>query len=100
MQAILNYAAENKSVSIILASHLLGSQGNPYFDHVTKTKTVATLMENLDIDGVRTFVKDLKKTFYEPIQVKNPEKMFAFFCNSRIFIDKMNNPLFLAIPPL
>jgi len=60
-----------------LATHLLGKHGNPYFDKVTKTKTVSSLIENLDLDGIVSFVETLKKTFYAPIEVKSKDKLDA-----------------------
>ncbi|WVQ74513.1 hypothetical protein IAR50_004114 [Cryptococcus sp. DSM 104548] len=51
---------ENPKVGFTLLSQLVGKHGRPDFDKVTKTKTVESIMGNLNEEGARDFVDYLK----------------------------------------
>lgn len=53
----------NPTVGFPLLAALTGKHGRPDFDRVTKTKTVASIMGNLNKDGIAEYVRYLQNTF-------------------------------------
>ncbi|KZO95720.1 hypothetical protein CALVIDRAFT_537706 [Calocera viscosa TUFC12733] len=52
-------AQENPSVAYTLVAQLTGKNGNQRFDQITKTKTVQSLVESMDVASVEAYVKFL-----------------------------------------
>lgn len=55
----------NPTAGFTLVSQLLGKNGNQNFDKITKTKTVASILSSLTVDGVEEYIEFLKGVVYE-----------------------------------
>ena len=48
-----------------LVLQLTGTNGSFHFDRVTKTKTIETILSNMDEDGIKEYVEYLLRHFNE-----------------------------------
>ncbi|TPX37827.1 hypothetical protein SeMB42_g06860 [Synchytrium endobioticum] len=79
-------AKQNEEASYHLVLQLIGQRGIHEFDKVTKTKTVASMMESMSADGFQKYVEYLKNTFLnQPVTIPVEE----VDSNRSIILDQM-----------
>ena len=66
-----DHVRRNPALGFTLVLQLTGIHGSQQFDKMTKTKTVETILNSMDVEGIKGYVEYLVKQAHDDPQ---PEK--------------------------
>ncbi|KAI8807296.1 DNA polymerase phi-domain-containing protein [Cladochytrium replicatum] len=64
-KALATFAKEDSSAGLHIVFQLVGRKNGANFDQLTRTKTVESILSNMNAEGVLTYVKHLENYFIE-----------------------------------
>jgi DNA polymerase phi len=66
MQEIEQLCTKDSNIGFGLIAQLVGKYGNQKFDKAVRTKMIDSLLTNMDITGINSYITFLTKCFLSP----------------------------------
>lgn len=74
-QTIRDVVKQQPHLGFVLVTQLIGTNGHPNFDSITKTKTVEQTLAALDTDRVRQYVKHLVEVICQTVETQDEDQL-------------------------